>query len=146
MRLPPRRVLTPANGPSAPNKRKDRDESFDPPKPSSSVLAKMLKPDHKPRPGSEPPASSNQLLAGYLAHEFLTRGTLFGQPWDPPYRAEGGPTEKLKGQVTGSEGEEAKAPPEKRERYIEVADLLKEEGPHLPGIVNPTQLGRFLQL
>ncbi|KAI9122095.1 hypothetical protein K1719_006784 [Acacia pycnantha] len=146
MRLPPRRVLTPtSSGPSAPNKRKDRDDGFDPPKPSSST-AKMLKPDPKPRPGSEPPALSNQLLAGYLAHEFLTRGTLFGQPWDPPYRAEEGPTEKMKGKVTGSEKEEADAPTEKRERYVEVADMLKGEGPHLPGIVNPTQLGRFLQL
>lgn len=142
MRLPPRRVLTPAGGPSARNKRKDREDGSDLPEPSAS--ANMQKPDHKPIPGSELPALSNQLLAGYLAHEFLTRGTLFGQPWDSSLRAEEGAKEKTKGNVTAREKEERDEPPEKLKRYVEVADLLKEEGPHLPGIVNPTQLGRFL--
>lgn len=135
MRLPPRRVLTPTTTHTtpAPNKRKERDDAFDPPKPSSPTHRIM-----KSKPGSDPTGLPSHLLAGYLAHEFLTRGTLFGQPWDPRE----GPTEKRKGK---GEAEE-EAAPEKRERYVEVADLLKESGPHLPGIVNPTQLARFLHL
>ncbi|PKU65000.1 uncharacterized protein LOC110115570 [Dendrobium catenatum] len=96
----------------------------------------------------EPPAGSsssagNQLLAGYLAHEFLTKGTLFGKQW-PPERpeptggsatsAQPGPVEEDRARSTGT----AKA-------YDEVAYLLKMDGVHIPGVVNPTQLGRWLQ-
>ncbi|KAL2323410.1 hypothetical protein Fmac_027789 [Flemingia macrophylla] len=127
MRLPPRRVLTPASAAAATNnnKRKERDDPFDRPKP----IPKLLKPDNRPEP-----KPSNQLLAGYLAHEFLTKGTLLGQPWAPP---------------KGKSSEEAQPPqptPEERERYAEVAGLLKGGGTQLPGVVNPTQLARFLHL
>lgn len=81
--------------------------------------------------GSEPASASGQLLAGYLAHEFLTKGTLLGQPWCR----------------SGEDEAEAEPPQyEKLERYVEVADLLKTDGAQLAGIVNPTQLARFLQL
>lgn len=146
MRLPPRRVLTPS---STTNKRKERDDPIDRPKPIPANTSKLLKPD-KPIPrvgsGSEP-MSSNKLLAGYLAHEYLTKGTLLGQPWAPP-RAEG-----PRGRTTedGGGGEEGAAPcrraeEEERERYAEVAGLFKGGGTHLPGVVNPTQLARFLHL
>ncbi|XP_028758311.1 uncharacterized protein LOC114717356 [Neltuma alba] len=157
MRLPPRRVLTPSTSLSN-NKRKERDEGFERPKPSPSSNApttinstKSLKPD-KPRAGFEPPrsngkglepTSSTQLLAGFLAHEFLTRGTLFGEPWDP-FRAAEGPTEADKRKGKSSQTREAE--PEKQERYAELADLLRASGTHVPGIVNPTQLSRFLHL
>ncbi|KAI0499621.1 hypothetical protein KFK09_017827 [Dendrobium nobile] len=94
----------------------------------------------------EPPAGSsssagNQLLAGYLAHEFLTKGTLFGKQWPPleptggsATSAQPGPVEEDRARSTGT----AKA-------YDEVAYLLKMDGVHIPGVVNPTQLGRWLQ-
>lgn len=142
-----RRFLNHAHvGPSV--KRKERD-GFDDPKPKLARLG-------IPRPGSpEPdpePASRNQLLAGYLAHEFLTKGTLFGQPWDPA-RAEAVPVsadprrlkpsgQKLKAEMSSR----AEPQVERNQRYVEVADLLKTDGAHFPGIVNPTQLARSLQL
>ncbi|KAF7818454.1 uncharacterized protein G2W53_023909 [Senna tora] len=154
MRLPPRRVLTPSASPN--NKRKEKEDSLDRPNPTSITTTKLLKP-HKPRTGLQPPrssakgsepSSSNQLLAGYLAHEFLTRGTLLGQPWDPDRSAEGptaNPSEPEKKRAKLSEIREAE-PPQKHERYVEVAELFRADGTHLPGMVNPTELARFLNL
>ncbi|KAL5068044.1 hypothetical protein RYX36_018931 [Vicia faba] len=165
MRLPPRRVLTPSTTTSS--KRKERDDPFERPKPIPVTTSKLPKSD-KPisRLGSEPitlptttttaskdlepkPMPSNQLLAGYLAHEYLTKGTLLGQPWVPPKgkskeEDDGGDDE---GEPTPAE--EARGTPEikmERERYVEVTGLLKSGGTHLHGVVNPTQLARFLHL
>ena len=105
----------------------------------------------KPSPKAEqqqqqPPVSSNRLLAGYMAYEFLTQGTLFGQKFDPA-RAEavplsGGSAEWKRGKP------EAAQPGGSREHrsYAEVASILKTEGAHIPGIVNPTQLARWIQM
>lgn len=170
MRLPPRRVLTPS---TTTNKRKERDDPFGRPAPVSIPIpvpgptSKLPKPDNKPitpRLGAEPIQNtaaaattskvsvsepmmmmmmppSNQLLAGYLAHEYLTKGTLLGQPWVPA---------KTDGPTKAEDGEEgrkaAAAEEEERERYAEVAGLLRGGGTHLPGVVNPTQLARFLHL
>ncbi|XP_058759133.1 uncharacterized protein LOC131632401 [Vicia villosa] len=172
MRLPPRRVLTPSTTTST--KRKERDDPFERPKPIPATTSKLPKSD-KPisRLGSEPitsptttstttasrglepkPMPSNQLLAGYLAHEYLTKGTLLGQPWVPPKGKskeeddgvdEGEPTAT----TTAAAAEEACPSPEikmERERYVEVTGLLKSGGTHLHGVVNPTQLARFLHL
>ncbi|KAE9619394.1 hypothetical protein Lalb_Chr02g0152661 [Lupinus albus] len=143
MRLPPRRVLTPSG---TTNKRKERDEPR--PKPTNTKLPNPVsKPIIRPTASSGTSSSgvpSNHLLAGYLAHEYLTKGTLMGQPWAPS-------GEKLKGKEediteaappcrSSSEDEKVK------ERYAEVAGLLKGGGTHLPGVVNPTQLARFLHL
>lgn len=141
MNPPPRRVLTPLA------KRKERDATLDVPKPSTST--KLAKPSvhqaAKPMsPKVSEPASNNQLLAGYLAHEFLTKGTLMGQRWDPA-RAEAVPVSAgLKRMKQPSQ----KAMPEVQvvDKNREVADLFQRGGTHLPGIVNPTQLARFLQL
>uniref|UniRef100_A0A2P2K665 Uncharacterized protein MANES_13G037700 n=1 Tax=Rhizophora mucronata TaxID=61149 RepID=A0A2P2K665_RHIMU len=160
MRLPPRRVVTS-------NKRKERD-GFDLLKPSTPqpqvqphpppVLqppaAKSLKPT-PPLVGSEKlpeTASNNRLLAGYLAHEYLTRGTLFAQPWDPA-RADAVPVSDAEYSKTVQPSQKAeadcsgKAEPnnENYQRYVEVSGLLKTDGAHIPGIVNPTQLRFFLQ-
>ncbi|KAH1128880.1 hypothetical protein J1N35_000258 [Gossypium stocksii] len=141
MRLPPRRV--PDSMPN--NKRKERD-GFDLKPPTS------LPPSSKPpMPAAPPPLLSNHLLAGYLAHEFLTNGTLFGQPWDPT-RPQQSPAESRKGIREKAEPNDGSAPgnaepkPKKHQRYVEVASLLKTDGAHLPGIVNPTQLSRFLEM
>ncbi|KAK9903643.1 hypothetical protein M0R45_001066 [Rubus argutus] len=85
------------------------------------------------------PAPASGLLAGYLAHEFLTKGTLLGQPWDPTARST--EEEAVTNQPDGGEAEYGKL-----ESYVQVADLLKTDGSQLAGIVNPTQLARILQL
>ncbi|KAK0583223.1 hypothetical protein LWI29_034789 [Acer saccharum] len=140
MRLPPRRVLTQT-------KRKHRDD-LDAPKLSS--FTKLPKPITS-QPGfnkAAKPDSSNQLLAGYMAHEYLTKATLFGQPFDPaqaqavPEPSKPSPEKKEEAEPSrGAELEE-----DKYQRYVEVASLIKTDGAHIPGIVNPTQLVRFLQM
>lgn len=95
---------------------------------------------------SEPPVSSNRLLAGYMAYEFLTKGTILGREFNPG-RAEAIPSAAAQWKKSKSEA----APPEilKKEHqiqsYTEVATILKTTGGHIPEIVNPTQLGRWLQ-
>ncbi|CAL4968185.1 unnamed protein product [Urochloa decumbens] len=78
----------------------------------------------------------NKLLAGYLAHEFLRCGTLLGERrLEPPGR---------------KEKEPAAAPavpaPEPSRRYAEVSRLLMAGGARIPGVVNPSQLGRWLRI
>ncbi|RZS03454.1 hypothetical protein BHM03_00033630 [Ensete ventricosum] len=80
---------------------------------------------------------NNRLLAGLLAREFLTRGTLFGKRWgggkgSGPARPPGG-------------AEEGPARPG-RMGYAEVSYLLKSDAAHIPGVVNPAQLARWLQM
>ncbi|PKU62643.1 uncharacterized protein LOC110112863 [Dendrobium catenatum] len=96
----------------ATKKRKERDGGLDAPIEPSFVAAAP---------------AGNRLLAGYLAHEFLTSGTLFGQMWDPARSVQ--PVRK----------------PEPVMAYADVAVLLKGNGAHIPGVVNPTQLARWLQ-
>ncbi|KAK8717939.1 hypothetical protein V6N13_045189 [Hibiscus sabdariffa] len=150
MRLPPRRV--PDSLPNH-NKRKERD-GFD--------LKQLTSPPPTKPPmlaaAASHPVLPNQLLAGYLAHEFLTRGTLFGQPWGPTRplqsaaesrRAIGGEAEPRERSATGAaepDLEPKLREENKRQRYVEVASLLKTDGAHVPGIVNPSQLSRFLEI
>ncbi|GFP83388.1 hypothetical protein PHJA_000482200 [Phtheirospermum japonicum] len=72
-----------------------------------------------------------------MAHEFLTKGTLFGQKFDSA-RADAVPVQP------GKEAEPSGKP--KPQSYAEVANLLKSERSHIPGIVNPTQLARWIQM
>lgn len=130
MRLPPRRVLTPA-------KRKEKDDYDLKP----STAPKLHKPAGSQAAGSEKAVVSQPpLLAGYLAYEFITQGTLFGQPYDPP------PPESKKLKPADKRSESEPFLKEEIPKYIEVADLLKIDGTHIAGIVNPTQLARFLQM
>ena len=129
LKQPPRRFPAPLG---ASNKRKERD-SFDAceiPKKTKLITPAPVPVSSKPLE----PASHNRLLAGYLAHEFLTKGTLLGEKW-PPVRAEAEPGR-----------EEAEPKVEARKRYVAVTDLLKTDGAQIPGIINPTQLGRYLQM
>ncbi|XP_047308786.1 uncharacterized protein LOC124912262 [Impatiens glandulifera] len=119
-------------------KRKEREsdgfETLKPAKPISS------------RPGSIiPVCPKNQLLAGYLAHEFLSKGTLFGQEYDPARSGAASNSSRVK-MAAGKAEPEVERNENKNKRYAEVADLLKTDEAHLPGIVNPAQLARFLQL
>uniref|UniRef100_A0A7C8Z218 Embryo sac development arrest 6 n=1 Tax=Opuntia streptacantha TaxID=393608 RepID=A0A7C8Z218_OPUST len=86
------------------------------------------------------PVHSNRLLAGYMAYEFLSQGTLFGQKFDPA-RAEAVP---LAAKKPGSERPPEPVKPNRS--YAEVAQLLKTDGAHIPGIVNPTQLAKWIQM
>ncbi|KAK8702020.1 hypothetical protein V6N13_020390 [Hibiscus sabdariffa] len=113
MRLPPRRVSMPTVATNV--KRKQRDDSV------------LQHPNH--------------LLAGYLAHEFLTRETLFGQPFDPPPPPPPPPppqTDSAPAPTKRSRADDVESKPDNRQRYAEVASLLKTDGAHIPGIVNPT--------
>ncbi|KAI3826682.1 hypothetical protein L1987_00734 [Smallanthus sonchifolius] len=79
--------------------------------------------------------SSNKLLAGYMVHEFKTKGTLLGQKFDPA------------GAETAERGEIR--PVSGNERYKEITSLImmkSDGGVHLPGVVNPSQLARWIQM
>ncbi|XP_062226148.1 uncharacterized protein LOC133924569 [Phragmites australis] len=77
----------------------------------------------------------NKILAGVLAHEFLAHGTLLGRRIEP---SRTGPA--------SAPAPAARAEPEPKRRYDEVSWLLMASGVHVPGVVNPTQLGRWLQI
>lgn len=130
-----RRILPPG----ASRKRKER-EAFYTLKPSASAQLA-----DKSSSKSKEPISSNRLLAGYMAHEFLTKGTLFGQKFDPA-RAEAVPL--LGGSVESKKGKPEAEPTLKMDNksYAEVASILKTDGVHIPGIFNPTQLARWIQM
>ncbi|KAL1188857.1 hypothetical protein V5N11_022013 [Cardamine amara subsp. amara] len=148
MRLPPRRVLTG-------DKRKERDGviSSVTEKPPETAMKKLPAPPmssiSKKPPIAAELVGANQLnLAGYLSHEFLTNGTLFGEQWNPA-RAQAGPfsaqSVEPRNVKPSHNIEPAEESEPKRKRYMEVANLLRSDGAHLPGIVNPAQLARFLK-
>ncbi|KAK1356668.1 Embryo sac development arrest 6 [Heracleum sosnowskyi] len=106
----------------APNKRKDREYQ----KPS-----KFIKPSQHQRATAnavtnnkqQSSAANNKVLAGYMAYEFLSKGTLLGQELAKPI--------KMK----------------RHEKYVEIVGVLKRDGGvQIPGVVNPTQLNPFSQL
>ncbi|KAJ8499595.1 hypothetical protein OPV22_010147 [Ensete ventricosum] len=112
-------------------KRKDRESPPDLPR---------AHPASKAEPGKEPTSArwptskeGNLLLAGYLANEFLTKGTLFGKKLGPG-RADPGkrPLEPDSAEPAGT--------------YAEVSYLLMRGGAQIPGVVNPTELARWLQM
>ncbi|XP_040379443.1 uncharacterized protein LOC102704792 [Oryza brachyantha] len=95
-------------------------------------------------PGTDKPApvpASNKLLAGHLAHEFLTRGTLQGRRVAPePKPSQAAPSSEIPGEP------KPETDAAKRMRYTEVSWLLMASGARVPGVVNPAQLGRWLQI
>ncbi|KAB2625682.1 hypothetical protein D8674_017342 [Pyrus ussuriensis x Pyrus communis] len=111
--------------------------------PSKSSAPKASSKSSAPKASSKTTSSapsSNRLLAGYMAYEYLTKGTLFGQKLDPAGEEAvplaGKPIESGQGAGTGAA----------QESYSEVASLLKTDGAHIPGIVNPTQLAKWIQM
>ncbi|KAG8082661.1 hypothetical protein GUJ93_ZPchr0014g46903 [Zizania palustris] len=110
-------------------KRKERELLALGPAPAKAEPAAKTAP--APAPGS------NKLLAGQLAHEFLARGTLRGRPVEP----------SLSAAEPESEPEpESESEREPKRRYAEVSWLLMASGARVSGVVNPTQLGRWLQI
>ncbi|KAL2463144.1 hypothetical protein Fot_52800 [Forsythia ovata] len=98
------------------------------------------------------PMCSNRLLAGYMAYEFLTKGTLLGERFDPA-RAEAVPVNsadsKRNRHVLSQSQQNVETEPSgksKPQSYAEVASLLKGDVAHIPGILNPTQLARWIQM
>ncbi|KAL2230101.1 uncharacterized protein LOC105171759 [Sesamum indicum] len=154
-----RRILTPG----ASRKRKEREvfypstssKSLPPPTAVSRGVSGAYPATTSSRAAEQqqpPPLSSNRLLAGYMAYEFLSKGTLFGQKFDPA-RAEAVPVNsadsKRNRQSQSQVQPSAEAEPSmksKPQSYAEVANLLKSDGAHIPGVVNPTQLARWIQM
>lgn len=150
--------------PMASNKPKAKNEAFDFLKPSTipklakPIIPRATAPYNNKSPKPFRPPADNKLLAGYLAHEFLTKGTLFGQQWDPA-RADAVPVSAaahsadFRKQMKQNVSQKGKLPEpkpgdkRKLDSYNEVSVLLMgKNGAHIPGIVNPTQLTRFLHL
>ncbi|XP_062222736.1 uncharacterized protein LOC133921750 [Phragmites australis] len=103
-------------------------------KPDRPAARLSAKPPLAPPLGLAQCGAGNKLLAGYLAHKFLRCGTLLGERrLDPP------PSRKEK-EPAGT------AAPEPGRRYAEVSRLLMAGRARIPGVVNPSQLGRWLQI
>ncbi|XP_023006321.1 uncharacterized protein LOC111499092 [Cucurbita maxima] len=116
--------------------------------PRASRKRKEVEPFVKPKATGVDSVSSNQLLAGYLAHEFLSKGTLFGEKYEPPRSEAVGMTSSQPSECKRTKPEAAAAPSVRKENhsYAEVASILKMDGAHLPGIVNPAQLARWIKM
>ncbi|XP_056166699.1 uncharacterized protein LOC130137968 [Syzygium oleosum] len=157
----PRRILPPGES----RKRKER-ESFYGAAPGGTVAKTTTTPRPllaprpapapaparaagKAKPAAEKGGGDNRLLAGYMAHEFLTKGTLLGQGFDPArFEAAapappGKPAEPKRAKQAGAEPSGGAAE-EEHASYADVAGILKSDGAHIPGIVNPTQLARWI--
>ncbi|XP_074584730.1 uncharacterized protein LOC141840586 [Curcuma longa] len=124
------------------SKRKQRDSSDSPLTQSPAVAAPershtRIGACSMPVPGPVR-AGNNRLLAGCLAHEFLTRGTLLGKRWGNE-RASGSERDKA-----ASSGESTRSR-EEPSSYAAVTYLLKAEAACIPGVVNPTQLAHWLE-
>ncbi|KAL8089130.1 hypothetical protein AgCh_038780 [Apium graveolens] len=110
----------------APNKRKDREYQKPP---------KFIKPSQHERATTkivgnkqESSASNNQLLAGYMAYEFLSKGTLLGQ------------------QLANSKRLVDPNKVKMYKKYVEITGLFKRDGGvQIPDVVNPTQINPFSQ-
>ncbi|EOA31737.1 hypothetical protein CARUB_v10014951mg [Capsella rubella] len=85
---------------------------------------------------------SNWLLAGYMAHEFLTCGTMLGRKLYPGW-AEVGPLVSPPPQQQQQNKEARKT---RQSNYSDVAGVFKTDGNHVPGVVNPTQLAKWIQM
>ncbi|VYS69221.1 unnamed protein product [Arabidopsis thaliana] len=145
MRLPPRRVISGAVA----GKQTESAVINPSPPPTKSIVKKtpiIPRPTTTATVALAEPVCSNQLLAGYLAHEFLNNGTLFGELWNPT-KAQAGPlTTQSIDPRKNKPSHDIEPSDHKRRRYVEVANILRVDGTHLPGIVNPSQLARFLKL
>ncbi|KAM3368873.1 hypothetical protein ACQJBY_017033 [Aegilops geniculata] len=97
------------------------------PAPAAATKAELSKPARA--------GNNNKLLAGNLAHEFLTHGTLLGRRIEPSHHHQ-----------PAAAAASPRPEPEPKRRYAELSWLLMTNGAHIPGVVNPTQLGRWLQI
>ncbi|KAK4266179.1 hypothetical protein QN277_027139 [Acacia crassicarpa] len=136
----PRKILPPGGT----RKRKKREAPCLPlPLPSGPPAATPTTPAYSANAreaGEAKPMSWNRLLAGYMAHEFLTRGTLFGQKFDS------GGSAAVHSATSSSPASAAPAMIRKEDNNrAEMASIVKSDETHIPGIVNPSQLARWMQ-
>ncbi|KAG7626306.1 hypothetical protein AtNW77_Chr3g0182851 [Arabidopsis thaliana] len=83
-------------------------------------------------------ATPNWLLAGYMAHEYLTCGTMLGRKLYSGW-AEVGP-------LVSPSPLQSREVKKARQSYSELASVFKTDGNHVPGVVNPTQLAKWIQM
>lgn len=136
-----RRILTPVTS----RKRPERESTVDG---TEVITAAQPSGPSMIAQSAAKPMADNHLLAGYMAYEFLTRGTLLGQRLDPA-QAEAVPVGLAGHRAAGSKRVKPETEPSGRKEhgiYAEVASILKTDGAHIPGIVNPTQLARWIQM
>lgn len=85
-----------------------------------------------------------------MAYEFITRGTLLGQECNSAVPRVAEPKRAMKPVEAGADEpmkeEDKKGGDAAQDSYVEVASILTTEGAHIPGIVNPTQLARWIQM
>ncbi|CAL0321133.1 unnamed protein product [Lupinus luteus] len=144
----PRKMLPPGT-----SRKRKHAEAHEPAKPKAAEPAKPKAADLA-KPKAVEPVPSNRLLAGYLAHEFLTKGTLFGQKFDPDSTrfnvkpsTRSNKTGLNKSQLNYQAVEPSRSSVKKEnESYDEVASIMKTDGTHIKGIVNPTQLSQWIQM
>jgi hypothetical protein len=111
-------------------------------RPTVARLGASAKPALPPPPPAAQGVAGNKLLAGYLAHEFLTYGTLLGER-----RCEAPPiSDEKKQPAAPSSSSRATTAPEPSQRYAEVSRLLMAGGARIPGIFNPSQIGGWLRI
>lgn len=132
----PRRILPPGGT----RKRKEREGlglcfSPGPPPPTTTAYS-------APAVEAGNVMSQNRLLASYMAHEFLTKGTLFGQKFEPA----GAEALALSTSNSAAPAQPMSVMRKEHHSYAEVASIVKSDGTHIPGIVNPTQLSRWMQI
>ncbi|XP_013596972.1 PREDICTED: uncharacterized protein LOC106305151 isoform X1 [Brassica oleracea var. oleracea] len=84
-------------------------------------------------------STSNCLLAGYMAQELLTCGTMLGRKLYPGW-AEVGPLDSPSQKHREVKKKAA------HHSYSKVANVFKTDGTHAPGVVNPTQLAKWIQI
>ncbi|GAB4841054.1 hypothetical protein Ancab_021800 [Ancistrocladus abbreviatus] len=88
---------------------------------------------------------NSKILGGYLAYEYLTTGTLFGEGYGTVAHAHAEAVKNVSEEPKlAKQIKEEKVEERKYKAYVEVANLLKVEGTHLPGIVNPSHLAKYL--
>lgn len=88
---------------------------------------------------AEPPLTSDRLLASYMAYEFLANGTLLGDKFEPDRAG----AEPLSSMDLSEEAELSEK--SKPQSYFEAANLVRSKAVHVAGVVNPTQLARWIQ-
>ncbi|XP_027364598.1 uncharacterized protein LOC113871697 [Abrus precatorius] len=119
------------------------------PLPMSHRPRRMLpggNPKKRDRPEAGEPMRSNRLLAGYLAHEFLTKGTLLGKKFEPD-SARASPIPFVDSTSTEPKiNSQAEASAVEHESYRKVASIMKTNGTHIKGIVNPAQVSKWVRM
>ncbi|KAJ8547210.1 hypothetical protein K7X08_010796 [Anisodus acutangulus] len=140
-----RRILT---HDESSRKRKDGDTFYSSPRPSNPLTAVSNASVTRTTSFNKMP---NPILAGYMAYEYLTNGTLLGQKFDParakdvPVNALAEPKKRKPSLEEAEPGTKGKVKAHSQ-NYVELASLLTTDGTHIPGIVNPTQLAQWIQM